>query len=531
MKKMNLTIRFSFLLCGLLALVFSACKKYNEWEVDESKKRLFRPTGLISVVDGVTVTLRWKAKPGTESYTIELSKDSLQFSSIVKTYDTGGEKDADGIFFIIPESLESETRYSARIKAKSSEVPESDWAAVTFLTLTEQIMYGVDIADLAPRAATLRWMIPNEVTHFMINGVRYDISAGEKSAGEKLIDGLTPKTAYTADLYNNASIRGKQTFTTKADIPTGPNVIEVGTEEDLAALLAGPINNGTIFVLLQGSVYKTDNGITLPDGASFTIWGEDGPEKPVLAFNGITLPANAGTVKFENIDLTGYQDNDPGASKRNYIFNQSAASNTGEIIFENCIVRNFANTPLRLQGANAISIGKVVMNKCIVYDIGDNNANGTYAMIHTNVATGKFDNIELTNSTFYKIGYGLILHNAVGSQSVKIENCTFDNTVGNGRYFIDYNAQPAGTFLFSNNIFGKTLSPTSTARGIRASGAPIVSNSYLTTDAVISNNAIPDMIQYDKASTDLFTDPAAGNFLIKDNTFTGKATSGDPRWR
>src|SRR5690606_20923099 len=121
MKKMNLTIRFSFLLCGLLTLAFSACKKYNEWEVDESKERLFRPTGLISVVDGVTVTLRWKAKPGTESYTIELSKDSLQFSSIVKTYDTGGEKDADGIFFTIPESLESETRYSARIKSKSSE--------------------------------------------------------------------------------------------------------------------------------------------------------------------------------------------------------------------------------------------------------------------------------------------------------------------------------------------------------------------------------------------------------------------------
>src|SRR5690606_25259159 len=147
--------------------------------------------------------------------------------------------------------------------------------------------------------------------------------------------------------------RGKQTFTTKADIPTGPNVIEVGTEDDLAALLAGPITNGTIFVLLQGSVYKTDNSITLPEGASFTIWGEDGPEKPVLAFNGITLPASAGTIKFENIDLTGYQNNDPGASKRNYIFNQSAASNTNEIIFENCIVRNFVNTPLRLQGSNA----------------------------------------------------------------------------------------------------------------------------------------------------------------------------------
>jgi hypothetical protein len=250
-----------------------------------------------------------------------------------------------------------------------------------------------------------------------------------------------------------------------------------------------------------------------------------------MAFNGFTLPATAGTIKFENVDLTGYQNGDPSASKRNYVFNQSAATNTAEIDFENCVIRNFVNTPLRLQGSNAITIGKVSVNKCIVYDIGDNNANGTYAFIHTNVATGKFNNISITNSTFYKVGYGLILHNSAPSQSLTIENNTFYNVTGDGRYFIDFNAQTIGAVSFQNNIIGKTLSPLASARGIRAGTAISANNSFKTSDAVFSANPITGITDYTKASTELFTDVASGNFLIKDNGFAGKSTAGDPRWR
>jgi hypothetical protein len=185
-----------------------------------------------------------------------------------------------------------------------------------------------------------------------------------------------------------------------------------------------------------------------------------------------------------------------------------------------------------MQGSNSITVNKLVYNRCIVWDCGDNNSNGTYAFIHTNVATGKINNIELTNSTFYKIGYGLILHNAAPSQSVIINNCTFNNTTGNGRYFIDYNAQTiTGSFVIQNSIIGKSLSPTLTARGLRAGSAATVTNTYETSDAAFSNNLIPGIISYAKPSTDLFTDPNAGNFQIKDNTFPGITNTGDPRWR
>jgi hypothetical protein len=299
----------------------------------------------------------------------------------------------------------------------------------------------------------------------------------------------------------------------------------------LATMLQTAVT-GTQFVLRKGTKYNTDNAVVIPNGVSFTIWGEPGGNKPILAFNGFTLPATAGTIRFENLDITGYQDADPTKTKRNYIFNQSTASITSEIIFENCILRNYVNTPMRIQGSAIITIDKFTVNKCIVFDVGDNGANGTYAFINSNVATGKINNISITNSTFYQIGLGLILHNLAPSQTVIINDNTFYNVIGNGRYFIDYNAQViSSSFMFQNNIVGKTLSPLASARGIRAGTVPTVVNSYKTSDAIFAANAIPNIIDYNKTSAELFMNPASGDFTIKESGFPGRTNSGDPRWR
>lgn len=530
----NKKITLVFLLIAVLTA--GACKKYNDWGEDDSHSRLFRPTDLTTEVTGVQVKFRWKPKPSTKSYTIEVSKDSLQFQNIVYTYtNVPAVTDDKGTFFDVPDPLDALTRYSIRIKAVGENITESGWAAATFITATEQIMYAVDIADITPTSVILKWIKPNTVTHIMIGTNRYDISAAERTAGEKKIEGLTPKTAYTARLYNNTAIRGSQSFSTKADIPTGPNVVEVSAADDFAAILAAA-ENGKTYVLLQGSVYKTDNTITLPNNISITIWGEDGPQKPVLAFNGITLPATAGTIRFENIDLTGYKDNDPASTKRNYIFNQSTASNTEAVVFENCIVRNFVNTPFRTQGGMGINVKAVTFNKCIVYDIGDNNANGTYAFIHhgVNAGTGLIDDITITNSTLYKIGYSIILSSNAPSKNVVVENNTFYNVIGNGRYLIDFNAQAVSTsFRFNNNIIAKTLSPAASARGIRSGNisALLVNNSFQASDVVFAGNTIAGITAYANAATDLFTDPANGVFSFKDAGFVGRTTAGDPRWR
>jgi hypothetical protein len=337
-------------------------------------------------------------------------------------------------------------------------------------------------------------------------------------------------------LYSDTLIRGTQTFTLPADLPKGKNVIYVAATDDLATMLL-TVKDSTMFVLRQGTKYTTVNTntavtpIILPNNVSFTIWGEAGANKPILAFNGITLPANAGTIKFENLDITGYENGDASGAKRSYIFNQSTASNTNEIIFENCTIRNLVNSPMRIQAAS-ITINKFTFNNCLIYDIGDNNANGTYALIHNSMTTSAINNITITNCTIAKIGYSIILHGSAASQSVTISNNTFYNVVGNGRYFIDCGTLPmSGGFTFTNNIISKILSPLGTAKGIRSGTALTTSNNYKTSDVAFVSDQISGIIDYTKPGTNLFTDVTTNNFLIKDNTFAGKSDSGDPRWR
>jgi len=528
---MKLTINKLLIKWLLVAIIVTglACEKKSELGTF-IPDRMFKPAELKVETTDKDAIISWSRSLFSEgtgaTYTIEISTDSLfggtpHISAVV-----------DSLRYIITEQdVILGMKYFARVRANATaNSAASNWISSSSFSINgEKLLLPIDPADLTMNSVVLKWKIGN-VTHIMLNGVRYDITPGEAAAGEKSITGLTPKTDYVAELYEDIIFRGSQSFRTPANVPSGPLVIQVGPTDSLGALLKNAVD-GNIFVLLEGTEHYYDDLIQLPEGVSITIFGEDAPNKPVIAFNGINLPANAGTITFENVELTGYQHNDPTKTKRNYIFNQSTASNTDQIIFENCVIRNFTNTPFRLQGSNAITVNKLVFNRCIVYDCGDNGSNGTYAFIHTNVANGKVNNIEITNSTLSKIGYSIILHNAAPSQSVLIENCTFDNVVGNGRYVVDYNAQSAGSFVVRNCIFGKTLSPAESARGIRAGSAYTAENNYKTADAIFAGNAITDIISYAGNSTALFASPAEGDFTIIDNSFVGKSTAGDPRWR
>jgi hypothetical protein len=70
-------------------------------------------------------------------------------------------------------------------------------------------------------------------------------------------------------------------------------------------------------------------------------------------------------------------------------------------------------------------------------------------------------------------------------------------------------------------------------RGIRCNAATVInaSNNYRTSDHVSAGNDFPNIITYTKASTALWQSPSTGQFKIIDNTFAGRNTSGDPRWR
>lgn len=516
-------------LCLIAGVGVSGCSDPMDEITTLDLDRALSPTDLsASVYNQTGVRLNWKLIGNASSYTIEIFDNEGFSGSPVKTVTgvTPGQ-----IPYTIT-GLDSKTKYYVRVKAIGEGADDSKWITANFTTETEQILDNISAAKISPTSVTVNWIPGEAVTSIKLSpgDITHTITPTELAAGQATITGLTPSTTYTVVLYRNNAERGNRTFTTMPDLPTGPNVVYVLATDNLATLIQGAVS-GNIFVLRTGTKYTADDLVAIPAGVSLTIWGETGGQRPVVAFNGFDLPATTGTIKFENIDLTGYQDNDVSKTKRAYVFNQNKVSTTTEIVFENCVIRNFANSVVRLQGSAAITIDKVTVNKCTVYDIGDNGANGTYAFLNNSVASAKVNNIVMTNNTFYKLGYALILHNNAPSQTVLVENNTFNNVVGDGRYLIDYNSQVA-SITFRNNIVGKTLSPAATAKGIRlnASGTLTVTNSFQTSDAVLSPG-ITGITSYGKSSTDLFTDPNAGNFLIKDIDFLGKSSAGDPRWR
>lgn len=539
MKTKNIIIPI-FFLAGIFSL--PSCKDEFKESTVLSVNQAFSPTALMPVIVNKTgVRLTWNAVKNAKTYTIEIFENgNLDFSGTPV-------KVIEGISFIqVPYTvtgLAGATSYSVRVKAVGEGIEDSKYISDIFKTETEQIFQDIAPAKLLSRSITLNWTPGENATSITITpgNITRTVTPQEISAGQVTITGLTPKTTYTATLLLNTAIRGTKSFTTPSELPTGADVVYVAPTDNLANMIEAATTS-TRFVVLEGSKYDANFDATtssfktviLPAGIDISIIGEASiNNKAIISFNGITLPASAGKIHFENVNLTGYAKGDVTTAKRNYIFNQSTATSTAQISFENCIIQNFVNSPMRIQSTNVITIDKFIVNNCLIDDIGVTSTTGTYAFIHSNVANGKINNITITNNTFSNIGYGLILHGTSPSLSVTVENNTFYNVIGDTRYLVDFNTQviPNG-ISFKNNILGKTLSAANTARGIRASGGVITtSDNYQTSDATITSNVISGITTYTGSSAALFTAPNSKNFKILDNTFAGKSNSGDPRWR
>ena len=120
--------------------------------------------------------------------------------------------------------------------------------------------------------------------------------------------------------------------------------------------------------------------------------------------------------------------------------------------------------------------------------------------------------------------------------AIVIDNCTFYDVVGSGRYFIDcQNIAPS--INISNSIFALANTAafadgiwTSTSKGVRSNSTASVSNVYFTADFVFGSNAFKPTDNYSGTSADLFVNPAEGDLYFKDLNFSGFNKVGDPRW-
>lgn len=537
------------LLIVALLTTFSACEEFG-FPVDESFKRLFSPVTFSS--ENITATsadLTFSKVPGAETYVIEFSEDSLQFTTIVRTVTVKADtlslvSGSTSSYLLRVGDLKGATRYSARLKAISpnNETPESKWDLLTFSTKSEQIFKNVLSTDKTDYSVVLRWDASGAgVTHIMLTNKldnstkREDLTAADKTASMKLIEGLTGATTYTADIYNNDNKRGSITFRTNESVPSEGKVIRLTGTENLNEILAAESGDITL-VLPAGSLFEASwldpatsaTSYTLPISdniTKLTFWGVEGDVRPRLHSTAIKLGAGITELRFKNIEYYGK------ASTADYVLNENSTRAITKISFEDCEVHTVRGVVRMQNDANYTVLEKVLITNTIIHDIGN------YGITHTGAANTKLMDLEISGSTFYNITDPMCNLKNIAT-SVVIDQCTFYNAFGNGRYFLQFNTTfVPEKLLVSNCVFGQmnatVLDGTQTMRATNPKLTTVfIENSYKTTDFFVHTGyPMTGISEYTGTAADLFVDPAARNFRIKDVNFGGLTTAGDPRWR
>lgn len=541
-----------------LALSATSCTDGNDWDVDGSLSRLFGLNGDKITVEtaetSATVTFSAftsKAVPAPEYYVFEVSKDSLyegvENANIIKF---GEDKSLTSSPAVLT-GLDGDTKYYMRVKAMSSTSNESKWVyykdGSSFKTKAEQLFNELTTADLFEDHVNFSWTPGATVTHITIVNAanpedesKYELTAEEIAAGKATYNNVKPTTTYTVTLYNNDVKRGQLQFTTPAAMPSADykyslasdvTVISQDLINEIAEQAKAAAGNETNYSATIGipagakvALYGTSDGaktnVTIPDGMSVTFFGLAGGEAPTITLDkNFDIAGSHAFIKFQNVKL---EDNGAG-----YFINQSKACTVSEFSLEDCEVSNVALSFFRIQnGDYAKSIGKLTLKNCIF-----TNLCAGYGFIHVDAKSGvgHLDNVEIDGCTFNSIcvtGKVFIYSKTTDMQDITIKNSTFYNCNGSGQYFVDFNDVKFGpnTFTIENCIFGKSADE-ATNKNIRSKTPATVANSFRTTDFFKVIKGVNDT---EFSSTQLFTDPANGDFTIKAGTLKEKA--GDPRW-
>ncbi|MDB5252890.1 MAG: hypothetical protein JWP27_2059 [Flaviaesturariibacter sp.] len=522
------------LLWVLLAFAgMTACHKEPSTEFNQI--RMFKP-GDIKVTSAETqAVLEWSPSLFTTGravkYTVELSQDStFQVGVTSRIVDTSKITYTDA-------ELAVRQKYYARVKANAYDnIPESGWVrSAAFGISGEQIFLPVLSTDIIDNAVLLKWRTTPALVKIVITpatgaAITIPLTPTDITNEKKLISGLQPSTLYSAEIFDATRSKGFLTFTTKAAL-TG-NLIDLrgitGRPSVLTDTLA-TIAAGSTVVLRRGETYIVSATANLSKAVKI-ISGSD-LTNPAQAT--IEMPSNFNIVAGSNIDYIDFEDvylkGTDYASK--YVFNVSNACTIGRISFESCRAEFFRGVA-RLQTA-VINVTDFKVNNCIMDSISN------YGIINVDNVNCKVANIALTNSTIYKAEK--VVTSRQNSTSVLIDACTFNEAPwgGSTNYLVDYSTSGTNTvsggITIKNCIFGiaKPNGGNVTTRGIRTNAAtPIIAtNNYKTTDYLSAGNDIPNLIPYNGSMLTLWQSPLTGNFKIIDNSFAGKATTGDPRWR
>lgn len=535
--KNSITLRTGLALIVMLSLF--SCKDEAEEQLNLS--RMFRPATFDVTGGEKTAVVKWNASlfttAGEVEYKLELSKD-IDFSTIEISETTDRPertfRDTD---------IDIRIDYYARVKAIGKNgVGDSNWLVSNAFRITGEIfILPIREYDVTITEALIRWKIQEVLTKIVVTpqgNPSFDvtITIGEYNAGEKLVGGLTQNTTYKAEVFNGENVsKGSVVFKTKPSY-SNSTIIDLTTILDRPNVLAdtlGLIPSGSVVLLKRGHEYvipsskDLDRSVTITSGPDFI---ED--LASVFMSSNFNLVASSVIDSIVFKDLNMYSDNYDGK----YIFNINRIGTIGTVRFENIKGHKFRGFFRMQTGSTGTQVSNFFMNNSIVDSLRD------FSLVNCNNQNA-VANIRVTNSTIYN-ARKVIDHRSPGSNSIVFANCTFNNlptggAAGGGSfYFIDLNTEnTTNGITITNCIFGKSRDEAmggDDVRGIRKGGTTnvTVTNSYSTSDYISTNETyqIP-LLTFPSPSTNLFANPAQGNFTIVNSSFPGADNTGDPRWR
>jgi hypothetical protein len=557
MKKINNRSLLAFFSVILAFGILSSCKEEIQLK---SLPNLFRPINFNVTLNKTIATIAWAPVDSAVSYTLQISTDSLYGTMLVDTTTTQ-------LSYI--KELAGETTFYAHIRAnaKDNSITKSSFynrkfanGDLSFKTPKENLFLGFGISNNTGNTYSafmtdintldVKWTPGANVTNLVLtsatgsSNVTVPISAAEAKAGEKIVPSLS-NSNWKVQIYNNTILRGTTYGLIEGDI-----VITAGGDISTAItnaaagqviLLAGG-NNYTI----GNAEYKFTKNVKIRSASPVnrsvvSLTTLTGTTPPSSTSNMISVVASAAldSLVFENIDFTGFCDNNTASTKIGYLFSNKVACNVNTIKFTNCNIHNFGNTSFRLSGGVSQRVSNLYFRGCIINEIGYSSV---YAIVNSNSAD-YVDNITFSYCTVYNIKGSLILRTGAYTMgSINISNCTFNQGMqdtGSARYFIDANTMTITSGInIKNSIFGSS-GGTVGANGVRVTtGTKTITGCYFTTDYIddpipagtTSSSIKSYMTSYSGPSTTLWIDPVNGNFKLKDSAFKGKGVAGDLRW-
>lgn len=520
-------------LSALIVIVVMSCTKTENKPLN--LPRQFK-TGDISISKTETsATLSWTHvfTTAATTYTLQISTDSNFAATSVfdKVIDTNAITVTDSV-------LQPRQTYYARVKANAvGSSSESGWVRSNSFSITgEQIFLPVTVSDVIDNGVLLKWNTTSGLTSIVLTPLpggtpkTINLTAADLTASQKIITGLSSNTNYSAEIFSGTRSRGYLVF--KTTLPLTGNIVDLRGFTGRPTLLMDTlplVPAGSIILLKRGETYtislaaNIDKTISIRSGADLTAASA---QANIYLTANLNFGANATIDSIEFNDLHIYGD----AYGSRYIFNTTNAATVGKLKFLNSKIEIFRGMTRLQSGATTVS--NYIIDNCIIDSIAN------YGLLTVDNASIRADKISITNSTIYKAERGVVSTKA-GSTSVIINDCTFNESPlagSTGSFIVDYSSQTVTNGIsISRNIFGKykTNGTATDIRDVRASAGTAVTSSfnYITSDHTVIANALTPVINYAGTSENLWVDPYNGNFNFRDNSFAGRGSAGDPRWK